>query len=535
MTDDTDIRGPFAGYAEEAAAAPSPEELAAFDLTAIGHAKRLIRLSGGQFTSDGETDLRDATLLFVPERGWVAFNGRFWDAERGELLARRLAHRIVEGLKAEGQRQLLMDRVGAKAYFAAIDAASSTGGTAGMIKQAEIYLAVRADDFDRDPLALNVRNGTLKFRRDDDGKLAVRFVRHNPSDRITRMAEVDYDAKAGSPVWIKSMAEWLPDEAVRRFVQALIGYCCTGLTHEQVFVIFQGLGRDGKSTLVGLLRELQGTYAAAADVKTFLDAGMRSGGDANADIARLAGDTRLISTAEPPRSAKLAEAMIKSFTGGAPILARRLHKEFFEFTPAGKVIMECNSRPQIKGDDEGIWRRLILILFENQVPKDKVDKGLTARLREETSGVLNWIIEGLGIYLSEGLIQPERVLTAIEDYRKGSSPFGEWLMSRVEIDKDAKVEASILYDDYKRWMLAQGHEDRQVMSQRAFGSALADRQIIRCGTNGQGRVMRSGARLRPDDEVASESVSSSGGSSPEAGGQPMTDADLDRLWGGEDD
>lgn len=525
MTDDTDNQGPFAGMAREAAAAPSAEELAAFDLTAIGHAKRLIRLSGGQFTEAGETDLRDATLLFVPERGWVAFNGKFWDAERGELLARRLAHRIVDGLKSEGQRQILLERVGAKAYFAAIDAASSTGGTAGMIKQAEIYLAVRTEDFDRDPLALNVRNGTLKFRKSKAGKLLRTFTPHDPADRITRMAEVDWRPEATAPLWIKSMAEWLPDDQVRRFVQALIAYCCTGLTHEQVFVIFQGLGRDGKSTLVGLLRELLGTYAAAADVKTFLDAGMRSGGDANADIARLAGDTRLISTAEPPRSAKLAEAMIKSFTGGAPILARRLHKEFFEFTPAGKVIMECNSRPQIKGDDEGIWRRLILILFENQVPKDKVDKGLTARLREEMQGVLNWIVEGLEIYMAEGLIQPERVLTAIEDYRKGSSPFGEWLMSRVEIDKDAKVEASILYDDYKRWMLAQGHEDRQVMSQRAFGSALADRQIIRCGTNGQGRVMRSGARLRPGEEIAPDTSAGSGGPST-----PPSADDLDRLW-----
>lgn len=528
MTDDTDIQGPFGGLAREAVAAPAPEELAQFDLTALGHAQRLIRLSGGRFDPNGDVDLRDATLLYVPERGWVAFNGRFWDAERGELLARRLAHRIVEGLKSDGQRQVLMERVTPKVYFAAIEAASSPGGTAGMIKQAEIYLAVHAEDFDKDPLALNCRNGTLKFRKAKTGKLVVAFARHDPADRITRMAEVDYDPAAPADLWARSMAEWLPDAAVRRFMQALMAYCCTGLTHEQVFVLFQGLGRDGKSTLVYVIRQLLGTYAATSDVKTFLDAGMKSGGDANADIARLAGDTRLVSTAEPPRSAKLAEAMIKSFTGGAPILARRLHKEFFEFEPAGKVIMECNNRPTIKGDDEGIWRRLILILFENQVPKDKVDKTLKTQLVKEAAGVLNWIIEGLGLYMAEGLVQPERVLAAIEDYRKGSSPFGEWLMVRVEIDRDAKIEASLLYDDYKRWMLAQGHEDRQVMSQRAFGSALADRQIIRCGTNGQGRVMRSGARLRPETEDSGMTAAASPGG-------PSSDAPADDpndLWPG---
>jgi hypothetical protein len=51
------------------------------------------------------------------------------------------------------------------------------------------------------------------------------------------------------------------------------------------------------------------------------------------------------------------------------------------------------------------------------------------------------------------------------------------------------------------------------MSQRAFGDALADRQIIRCGKDPRGNVLRMGARLRPkgDDRGARMGAGAGGG------------------------
>jgi hypothetical protein len=52
------------------------------------------------------------------------------------------------------------------------------------------------------------------------------------------------------------------------------------------------------------------------------------------------------------------------------------------------------------------------------------------------------------------------------------------------------------------------------MSQTAFGNALADRQVIRAGMNGQGKVMRAGARLKTSAELAADREGySPGGSS----------------------
>ena len=483
------------------AAAPSPDELAAFDLNDIGNAKRLIRLAGGQFRDDGLPDLSAATLLYVRDNGWIGWNGRHWDLKMGQRLAERMAHEVAESLVGPQSKALIDRGLPAKEVIAFARGAGNASSLSAMLRVAETSLQVDLDDFDSDPLALTVRNGTLRFSRLAGDGFDVKFDAHDPRDRITRMAAVDYDPKATAPVWEQTLAAWHPDEAMRGYLKRLAGYAFTGCTHEQVIIIHQGRGRDGKSTFMNALRELAGDFGEVADVRTFLDAGARGGGDATPDLARLAGDCRFLSVAEPPRGAKLNEAMIKSFTGGAPIVARRLRQDLFSFTPRPKVFMEANSRPVIKGDDEGIWRRIRLIMWEHQLAPDQVDTALPGKLRREASGILNWVIQGVGDWLSFGLDEPPRVAEAMDDYRKGSSPFGEWFAERIELDPMARVPASAFFADFKAWAEDQGTE--RIMSQTAFGNALADRQIIRCGRGTGGVIMRQGARLRSRWDEAS--------------------------------
>jgi hypothetical protein len=97
--------------------------------------------------------------------------------------------------------------------------------------------------------------------------------------------------------------------------------------------------------------------------------------------------------------------------------------------------------------------------------------------------------------MDEGLRgEPESVREAIEDYRKGSNPFAQWMDARVILDEGHRIRASELYADYKTWCDDNGHE--KPMSQRAFGGALGDLQIIFAGKDGDGKVTRRGARLR---------------------------------------
>ena len=505
--------------------APSPEALAKFPLNDFGNARRLVRLVGGVIEPDGRVNTRSCQLLYLRERGWIAFNGRYWDLGCGDELARRWAHRVAEGLIAQGA----FTAVTGKAWTEFVTRSGNAGASSAMLTQAQSYLGADLADFDTDPLALNLENGVIRFRRHRVTKAPiVEFEpRHDPGDRMTRMCAARWDPKAKRPLFDAHAKFCQPDADTRHYFHKVFGYTATGVTKEQLFVILQGKGGDGKSTLTNAVRETLGSYGISASVETFLDTGLKRAGEASPDLARLAGDTRMISTAEPPRGSKLASSQIKAFTGGAPITARELRQGIFEFSPIGKVVLECNTRPQINDSDDGIWRRTRIILFENQVPKDRIDLDLPDKLKGERSGILNWIAEGVLAWMAEGLKSPPAVLAALEDYRRGSNVFAEWFAERVVLDARERTLSSEFYRSYKEWCEEEG--EAKPMNATAFGRALSDLQIVFAGKDRKGKKLRRGGRLK---DYRDAPAADGGASDPQVspGGPSAADRYPDDDW-----
>ena len=539
--------GPFSG-AREASPAPSPERLAAFDLNDFGNAMRLILMAGGAIDDDGDVDPTNARLLFLQGMGWIGFNGQFWDWLCGEDVARRTAHRTARAIRGLWEAlKARDDGMPFKDFKKFADGAGSAGQTSAMLRQAQSYLTVTIEVFDRDPLAINCRNGTLKMRFDPARPEGQRFrswlAKHDPADRITRMAAVDYDADAAAPLFRRTVETSLPDEVggwakgagveERAFFKRLLGYSATGRTEEQGFALCQGRGRDGKSTILDACREALGTYGVAASPDTFLEGGMRSGSDAAPDLIALSGDTRLAVLSEPKRGAKFNEGLLKAWTSGSPISARDLHSKPINFRPKAKIIFECNAFPVARGDDDGIWRRVLTPQFRHQVPEEAMDRLLPDKLRDgELPGILNWLVEGVGDWLERGkLDMPESLKRVLDDYRRSSSPFGDWLRERCVTGDDAKGERTLsgdLYRDFKEWFEAQGFE--KPMSARALGDALRDRQIGLMGKNAAGLKYRGPIRLKTSVELAQEA-----GDGAPAGDQgrrepPADPLNPDALW-----
>ena len=51
-------------------------------------------------------------------------------------------------------------------------------------------------------------------------------------------------------------------------------------------------------------------------------------------------------------------------TGGDTLTARRMRQDYFQFDPTHLLWMAANHRPQVRGTDAGIWRRLKVIPFD---------------------------------------------------------------------------------------------------------------------------------------------------------------------------
>lgn len=518
--------------------APSPEELARFELNDFGNAMRFIRQTGGRIEDDGSIDTSASRVLWLRRRGWIVFNGRHWDLDHGEALARREAAKVAPGLYQQIPiKQQSLPNLSPRAQQAMWDFAVQSGNSGkinALLNVAAAYLEVDIDAFDTDPLALNCDNGVVRFVRSPEGAKVVFRPGHEPGDRMTRIAAAAYDPAAEAPLFRGVVEFAQPKAAERDYLQRVLGYMATGSVEEQKFFVFQGKGGDGKSTIVNAVRKTLGTYATVVAVETFLDTGLRRGSEASPDIAALAGDSRMLCAGEPPSGSKLATGAIKAFTGGGSMKARELREGLFEFEPIGKPLIECNRRPAINDTDDGIWRRLKILLFEHQVPPDQVDGALPRKLMDERAGILAWLVKGVLAWLDRGLKdEPDSVRLAIEDYRKGSNPFVQWFEARVERDESARVRASELYADYKSWMEDNGHD--KPMSQRAFGGALGDLQIILAGKDGAGKVMRRGARLvTPTEEASRAAPPADGAGGPSGSGDfgDPGDGFGDDDWGG---
>jgi putative DNA primase/helicase len=239
-----------------------------------------------------------------------------------------------------------------------------------------------------------------------------------------------------------------------------------------------------------------GDYSTQADFTTFLS--QRGEGVRN-DVARLVG-ARFVSAVEAEGGRPLAEAMVKQLTGGDTITARFLFKEFFEFRPVFKLWLAANSRPTVRGTDNGIWRRIRLVPFTVTIPPAERDRDLGSKLAGELPGILAWAVRGCGRWQTEGLGTPAEVLAATEDYRDSMDVLGGFIGDRCVARSGARVAAKELYAEYTRWCESNGERS---VTQRTMGLRMVERGFER-HRGGKGVRMWLGLGLRSSGEEQPE-------------------------------
>src|SRR5215218_5853712 len=295
-------------------------------------------------------DAHHDRVLWCPARkAFLCWDGRryAWD-ERGEVV--KLAHATARGIFHEAAEAEDEEEQKKIAGFAAIS--QNTTRIRAMLTEAKPYLAVGMDELDADPWLINCQNGTLDLRT---GKLKD----HDPADHITKIVPAEYDPEATRSRFLRFLKETLIDDAVIKFVKRYSGYTLTGITRERLLAILYGFGKNGKTTLVELLRDVMGNYATNTDTETLLMKRYQGVGN---DVAALK-SARFVSAAEVEQGRRLAESKVKQLTGRDTVTARFLFGEPFNFTPEFKLWLSTNNKPVIQGTDDAIWDRIRLIPF----------------------------------------------------------------------------------------------------------------------------------------------------------------------------
>lgn len=278
-------------------------------------------------------------------------------------------------------------------------------------------MIVNSHQLDRDPMLLNCRNGTLDLAT---GQLRS----HNPEDFITRRVNIDYAQDAACPEFMKFLEKVLGgNEQLINYLQRFVGYCLTGKTTEQVLLFLYGTGANGKTTLANIMEDLLGDYASTAGSDLLMQ---RDNKSSTNDLAALQG-ARLVKVSEFNDGERLAEATIKTMTGGDRVTCRFLYGEFFEYTPAYKILLLGNYKPRIQGRDRGIWRRINLLPFNVTITEHERDPELMSKLRAELPGILSWAVRGCLDWQKGGLCQPKEIIEEVSMYRQGEDVFAQWL------------------------------------------------------------------------------------------------------------
>lgn len=487
--------------------------LSNFAMTDLGNAQRFVARFGRNF-------------FYVAEWGWLAWDGRRWNTKDAEAILSKAVHNTVKAIATEARSIELLAQeldgdlaIRASAWPEAGEddpcafdpiievkprtrevitksmklrawamASQSNAKITCIATLARAYLTATPDRFDAELNAFNVANGTLRIAKSSGPY--VGFRRHRRADMITKISEVKYDPEAACPVYTAFLDAVQPDPAMRRHLNAWGGVSLTGLPLARM-AFWYGKGRNGKSTLADCWAHVIGEYSQTIPIESFLDQGRsRRGGEASPDIASLPG-VRFLRTSEPEKGAQLAESLVKLVTGGEPLRARHLNRDFFEFRPAFKLTMQGNYRPNVSGTDEGFWRRMTLIPWNVTIAEDKVDPLLPDKLRAETSGILNLLLDGLCDFIDNGLPMPDQVIEATAGYRDDSDPIGRFLKDcTVQLPPwqdehgkmvEARVEAKPLFELYVAWAKAEGEK---VWSPKGFSKGLQDHGIRRHKSSG---------------------------------------------------
>ncbi|MDS9467336.1 phage/plasmid primase, P4 family [Paracoccus sp. MBLB3053] len=312
--------------------------------------------------------------------------------------------------------------------------AGNSGPMSNMIGEARVMLAHAVDEMDKGDLDVNTLSGVLRFTRipgdPENGMSAmshVELVAHDRAQLLTKVMPVAYDPDAKCPRFDEFLQQIQPNIEMRKFLQRWFGLSMSGLDIQKL-AFFHGGGANGKSVLVDLMARMMGDYAATAKIESLTGKNKKSGSDSQPDLIPLIG-ARIVRTSEPEEGERLQEGLVKALTGGEPMMVRALYTDMITFQPIFKLTISGNHLPDIRGGDDGIWRRLMLVTFPVQIPEKKriPKKELDDILWQERSGILNWLVQGLIDYLDGGLREPEAVQAATEGYRKDSDPIGTFL------------------------------------------------------------------------------------------------------------
>jgi len=412
---------------------------------------------------------------------WHIWNGQRWVQDvtlRTFSLAQELCRRASLGVNKSRERKIL-------------NKAQTRAAVVSLARENPTLAAV-PEQWDADPWLLGTPGGVIDLRT---GTL----LPHDPERYLTHCCEV---APGGDcPLWKEKLSEICGgnDEFVD-FLKRWFGYCLTGLTREEMLTFFIGEGGNGKGTVIETIAWVMGDYAVPVAMTTLVET-RRS--EHPTEIAKLF-KVRLAVASETQDGGRINAAKVKLLTGSDKLTARFMRADYFDFAPTHKLVISGNRPLMLGRKDKAIERRWLTVPFTLSFEPDKT---LKERLKAEGPGILAWLIEGCLEWQQRGLVVPQVVNDATEEYLNSQDDLAQFIDEECVVDPPdllggpSVTPARIIYEEWRLWCGSSGVYHGSLRD-------FCDRMKARFKyTNPKGRPTLHGIRLACDVRSSDDETS----------------------------
>lgn len=297
---------------------------------------------------------------------------------------------------------------------------------------------------------INLRNGLYNL---ETNKLEP----HRSDMFITTQLDFDYDPDADCPHFHRFLQSSLAredgtiDHDMVILAQEALAYSMTARTDFKSSFWLIGKPDTGKSTMIGLIRSLMGNLHATIDLNQLA---------ANRFLLSGIVGKRVVTFTEAETNSFLPDALYKAMVGGQDeIYVDVKNKPGISFVPTAKFWWAMNGAPRTNDRSGATFNRLIPLLFEYAIPRDRRNPNLPKLLAAEKPGIFTYLMLGWQRLITVGkFTQPERSLAWREAYQRENDTELLYYLDRLELNPEGRIGGGELYTDYRMWCDNNGYK-----------------------------------------------------------------------------
>ena len=328
--------------------------------------------------------------------------------------------------------------------------------------------------------------GCINF---DNGVLHIAENKLTPPDKdmgFTYKLPFEYDASATCPRFDQFMTEVVSADNAKIILE-FFGMAAAGEPNNKFekALFLSGTGSNGKSVLMFLMQHLFGK-------ENVTSVGMSDLADAE---RRTLLQHKLINivTEEKEKSFLNNTDTFKAVISGESMHARVLYKGSVTIKPNCKQVFSFNNLPVTDDTSRGFFRRCMVIEFNRTFTNETIDVNLLDKLKAESSGIWNRLIEAYKRLKANGdkFTASEELDRAAEEFFLESDTVRKFLVDYVERTGD-ESDAVKTYDLYQLFKNKCECTGKYAISEIKFGRKLREiygresiKRLRRGAMNGQ--------------------------------------------------